>query len=271
MAVATNSLITLTTLKNHLGITATTDDTILEAAIDRASAFVQRYTNRNFVSQRYYEWKDTYGADRVVVKHNPLSNIRFVGVGGDNVLSVTSTVSTDCAVTISVNDVHVHLFRVSSTGQETSTTITFASHDTTQELATQISAATGFSATALLNVKSQYLRKLAGRDLKNQSVLLEAPTEGLEDYSVDYDRGIIYGATLRRYQGFLIDYTGGYDSIPYDLQQATIELASRSYLGRKRDPGLASESLGGYSYSQRSVSELDAATKSLLDNYRKLR
>jgi hypothetical protein len=271
MAISTNSLVSLATLKAFLGITSTTDDTVLEYSIDRASALIQRYCARNFVSQRYYEWHDTYGADRVALRHNPVENVRFVGVGGDNVISVDSTISTDIACTISVNDTHVHLFRAASNGQESSTTLTFASHDSTVEMATQISATTGFSASALLNVKSAYMRKMAGRDLKQQTALLEAPTEGLTDYAIDYDRGIVYGPTLRRYQGFLVDYNGGFASVPYDVEQAATSIATRLYRGRKRDNGVASESLGGYSYSLRSGSEIEMEEKSMLDGWRRLR
>lgn len=271
MALSANALVTLANLKTWLGITATTDDSVLEFSIDRASDYIRRYCARNFVSARYYEWKDTYGADRIALRNNPITNVRFVGVGGDNVLSVSSTVASDITVTVSVNDVHVHLFRVASNGQETSTTLTYASHDTTGEMATAISATTGFSATALINVKSAYLRKLAGIDLKKQTGLLEAPTDALTDYATDYDRGIIYGPTLSRYQGILVDYNGGYDTIPYDIQEATMEISTRFYRGRKRDPGLASESLGGYSYSTRSTAEIDSSTKMILDGYRRLR
>ena len=271
MAISTNSLVPLATLKAFLGITSTTDDTVLEYSIDRASAMIQRYCARNFVSQRYYEWHDTYGADRVALRHNPVQNVRFVGVGGDNVISVDSTISTDIACTISVDDDHIHLFRAASNGQEASTTITFAAYDSTSEMAAQISATTGFSASALLNVKTHYLRKMAGRDLKQQTALLEAPTEGLTDYSIDYDRGVVYGPTLHRYQGFLVDYSGGYTSVPYDIEQAATSIATRFYRGRQRDPGVSSESLGGYSYSLRAGSEIDAEMKSLLDGYRRLR
>lgn len=111
MAIATNSLVTLVSLKAYLGVTTTTDDALMESLIDRASDFIQRYCARNFVSQRYYEWHDTYGADRVALKHNPVENVRFVGVGGDNVISVGSTIASDIACTISVNDLHIHLFR----------------------------------------------------------------------------------------------------------------------------------------------------------------
>jgi hypothetical protein len=271
MAISTNSLVSLATLKTFLGVSGTTDDTVLEYSIDRASAAIQRYCARNFVSQRYYEWKDTYGADRVALKHNPVESIRFVGVGGDNVISVDSTISTDIACTISVNDTHIHLFRAASNGQETSTTLNFSSHDSTVEMATQISATTGFSASALLNVKTHYLRKMAGRDLKQQTALLEAPTEGLTDYAIDYDRGIVYGPTLSRYQGILVDYTGGFATVPYDIEQAATSIATRIYRGRKRDTGVSSESLGGYSYSLRSGSEIEMEEKSMLDGWRRLR
>lgn len=271
MAVWTNSLTTLVSLKQYLGVTTTTDDALMESLIDRASDFIQRYCARNFVSQRYYEWKDTYGADRVALKHNPVENVRFVGVGGDNVLSVVSTLATDIVSTISVNDVHIHLFRVEANGQEHTSNLTFASHDSISEMASAISGTTGFSATTIVNTKTHYLRKLAGIDLKKQTAILEAPNDALTDYAIDYDRGIIYGPTLHRYRGFLVDYTGGYGTIPYDLQQTTIEMASRLYNSRKRDPSLQSESLGGYSYSLRSVSDLDASTKMILDSYRRLR
>lgn len=271
MSISTNSLVSLATLKAFLGITSTTDDTVLEYSIDRASALIQRYCARNFVSQRYIEWHDTYGANRVALLHNPVENVRFVGAGGDNVISVDSTISTDIACTISVNDTHVHLFRAASNGQESSTTLTFASHDSTSEMAAQINATTGFSASALLNVKSAYLRKIAGRDLKQQTALLEAPTEGLTDYAIDYDRGIIYGDTLRRYQGFLVDYNGGFTTVPYDIEQAATSIATRIYRGRQRDPGVSSESLGGYSYSLRSGSEIEMEEKAMLDGWRRLR
>lgn len=271
MTISADALTSLATFKAFLGITSTTDNTILEDSINRASAMIQRFCARNFVSQRYYEWHDTYGADRVMLKHNPVENVRFVGVGGDNVLSVDATISTDAATTISADDTHIHLFRVDSTGSEHSTTLTYAAHDTTTEMATAIGNTTGFDASALLNVPSKYIRRLAGRDLRQQTATLEAPTEGLTDYVIDYDRAIVYGPSLRRYQGMLIDYTGGYSTIPYDVEQATISIATRLYRGRQRDPGVSSESLGGYSYSLRSGSELDAEMRSMLDPWRRLR
>lgn len=271
MAIATDSLVTLAVLKANLGITNTTDDAVLEDAIDRASSWIQRYCGRNLVNQRYYEWRDTFGQDRITVKHNPISDIRFVGVGGDNVLSIDSTISTDAACTVSVLDNWIALYRVSSTGTETHTQVNFSNHDTTSEIVAHINTITGFSASLLLNVPSRYLRKMAGRDIKQQTLLLEAPTEGLTDYAVDFDTGVIYGPSLHRYKGMLIDYYGGFSAIPYDIEMAAVSMATRLYRGRQRDPGVSSESLGGYSYSLRSVAELDDEVRSALESYRRLR
>jgi len=48
-------------------------------------------------------------------------------------------------------------------------------------------------------------------------------------------------------------------------------IAQRIYHGRKRDMGVGSESLGGYSYSLRGSAEIDMEAKMLLDPYRRLR
>jgi hypothetical protein len=271
MAVATNSLTTLVSLKQYLGVTTTTDDALMESLIDRASDFIQRYCARNFVSQRYYEWHDTYGADRIALKNNPVEHVRFVGVGYDNAISVQSTVASDISVTVGVDSDHVHLHRINSSGVETSSQAVFATYPSTNLLAAAISGVTGFSASAVLNLPTKYLRKIAGADLKQKTIYLQAPTDSLTDYMIDDARGIIYGPTLTQYRSFFVDYEGGYGTIPYDLQQATIEMASRLLNSRKRDPSLQSESLGGYSYSLRSVSDLDSSTKLVLDSYRRLR
>jgi hypothetical protein len=271
MTISADALTSLATFKAFLGITATTDNTILEDSINRASAMIQRFCARNFVSQRYYEWHDTYGADRVMLRHNPVEHVRFVGVGYDNVVSVVSTVSTDISVTIGVDTDHVHLHRINSSGVETSAETAFATYPSTNLLAAAISGVTGFSASAVLNVPTKYLRKIAGADLKQKTIYLQAPTDQLTDYMVDDANGIIYGPTLRQYRSFLVDYEGGYSTVPYDVEQAAISIATRLYRGRQRDPGVSSESLGGYSYSLRSGSELDAEMRSMLDPWRRLR
>lgn len=55
------------------------------------------------------------------------------------------------------------------------------------------------------------------------------------------------------YQSVVVTYVGGYANqaaIPYDLQQAAVELAALYYMARDRDPGLQSESHSNYSWTR---------------------
>lgn len=271
MAIDANSLVTLADLKNYAGITVGTDDVLLQQTIDRASAIVCSFCGRKFVEQTWVEVRDTYGQERIALKQSPISVVRFVGVGWDSVLTVQSTTASDAFASVAMNGEHLHLYRIDSSGSATSTNVSIASHDTTNELASHINGITGFSASSLLNVPAKYIRKLVGRDLKNSVAYLEAPTDSFYDYHADLDAGIVYGKQLALYRSMLIDYTAGYATIPLDVQQATMMIASRIYRGRTRDLGVQSESLGGYSYSLRGSAEIDAEARELLMPYRRLR
>ena len=271
MALDANSLVTLANFKTYLGITVSTDDTILEQAIDRASNAIRSYCDRNFVSATYREFYDSFGAKRLALKQSPIEKIIFVGAATQSVLSVQMTNASDIFASVGVDDAHLHLTRVDVNGSESTTNISLATHNTTTELATQISATTGFSASSLVNIPAYHLQRLAGAELMNRTVLIEGFVEGIYDYLANLDAGILYGSWLSQYQSVLVRYTAGYSTIPYDVQQATMMIASRIYKGRLRDPGLASESLGGYSYSQRTGADLDSEAKELLRPYRRIR
>jgi len=271
LALDANSLVTLANFKTYLGITVATDDTILEQAIDRASNAIRSFCGRNFVSATYREFYDSFGAHRLALKQNPVEKVIFVGAATQSVLSVKMTGSTDIFASVSVDDDHLHLTRVDVNGSESTTDISLATHNTTTELATQISATTGFSADSLVNIPAYHLQRIAGADLMNRTVLIEGFVEGIYDYVANIDAGILYGSFLSQYQSVLVRYTAGYSTIPYDVQQATMMIASRIYKGRFRDPGLSSESLGGYSYSQRSSADIDSEAREMLRQYRRLR
>lgn len=271
MQIDSNPLTTLAKLKTWLGITSVENDAVLQWSIDSASRAVQTYCGRNFTETRYYEIRDGSESRRIALANYPVSFVRFVGVGWDSVMTVSSTISTDAVSTVSLGAGQLHLYRMSSTGTESNDQVNFSNHQTSTELATHISTITGFSASALLDVPAVYIRKLAGRSLKNGSAYLEAPTDGLEDYQVDLDSGVLYGAQLGLNRSLLVDYTAGYATIPYDVEMATLSVSARLFRDRTRDPGLNSESLGGYSYSRRGGSEISTEEARMLAPYRRLR
>ena len=271
MQIDSNNLTTLAKLKTWLGITSADTDAVLQWSIDSASRAVQAYCGRNFTESRYYEIRDGSETRKIALRQYPVSIVRFIGIGWDTVLTVSSTVTSDAASTVAVNTDHLHLYRMSSTGTETSTTVSFGNHQTSDELATHILTVSGFSASSVLNVPAVYIRKIAGRSLRYAPAYLEAPTDSIDDYQIDLDSGVLYGAQLVANRSILIDYTAGFATIPSDVESAVISVAARLFRDRTRDPGLNSESLGGYSYSRRAGSEIGAEEARMLAPYRRLR
>ena len=104
MAVDTYALTSLANLKSYLGITSSSDDTILEKSIDRASDIAERYMGRKILSRAYVEWRDTYGQERIRLYQYPASIIRFVGIGYNAAITVGATNPLDPAVSVTVSD-----------------------------------------------------------------------------------------------------------------------------------------------------------------------
>jgi hypothetical protein len=271
MAVDTYALTSLANLKSYLGITSSSDDTILEKSIDRASDIAERYMGRKILSRAYVEWRDTYGQERIRLYQYPASIIRFVGIGYNAAITVGATNPLDPAVSVTVSDSAVILYRQVAAGTDTTTTLTFATYPTTALMATAINATTGFSGSVVLDLPSRYIRRMSGRTLRNATVNLEAPDQAMEDYLADLDTGVVYGRQLTGYRSVLIDYTAGYATTPDDIEQAVLMIAASLFHGRKRDPNLASESLGGYSYSLRAPGQSQEEARSLLDAFKTLR
>ena len=271
MAVDTYALTSLANLKSYLGITSSSDDTILEKSIDRASDIAERYMGRKILSRAYVEWRDTYGQERIRLYQYPASIIRFVGIGYNAAITVGATNPLDPAVSVTVSDSAVILYRQVAAGTDTTTTLTFSTYPTTALMATAINATTGFSGSVVLDLPSRYIRRMSGRTLRNATVNLEAPDQAMEDYLADLDTGVVYGRQLTGYRSVLIDYTAGYATTPDDIEQAVLMIAASLFQGRKRDPNIASESLGGYSYSLRAPGQSQEEARSLLDAFKTLR
>jgi hypothetical protein len=271
MALDQYALVSLHDLRLYLGITTTTDETLLERCIERATGVCEAYCGRKFKSRDYVEWRDTGGQSRVSLKETPVTFVKFVGVAWDETITVGGSNPADAALSVSVTEDAVKLYRMTSAGTETTTTLSFATYPTTSTMTTAIAATTGFTASLVKNVPTRRLRRTVGADLINETQSLDAPVDALYEYQVDDQTGILYGPTLRAYRALLVEYTAGYTTMPFDVTQACLMVASRLYKGRTRDEGIQSESLGGYSYTLRGTAELDADAKALLDPYKRVR
>lgn len=242
MAVDTYALTTLAKLQNHLGVTDSADEVVLEACIDRASSRIETFMDRKVLSRSYSDW--VFPSDgRLVLRHWPVASVQRISWGGQLVLSVSSSISTDVRASVSVSESAVVLKRWDSAGTAATTTLDFATYPTTTDMDTAIDAATGWSSTLSRNVLSSELVPMSGVDVMTQSAYIVWPDVNGSPAWIDADAGIVgmpsppAGSSVGDSRPVLVDYTAGYSTVPYDVEEACIEIASSIYRQRRYDTG----------------------------------
>ena len=294
MAVGQYALTTLAGLKAHLGITVSTYDTILEQYIDHASAKIERWIGRQIKLRNYSEWYGGNDVRSVRVKQYPINNVVGVYTGLAAGMTITSTVSSDVRLTVSINTDPLGtvangalapcavLTRTTTAGTTTIDTLTFTAYPTTTLLAAAINGITGYSASVSTAMRCAQLHPRAGGDIKMASVMLTG-VDVSSEFVYDSYLGIV---TIRqdafpmashnaRYpsalQSTLIEYSAGYTTVPDDIHQACLVIAGTMYLSRKSDTSLQSESLGDYSYSMASADSSRAMMEDMLGSWKEIR
>lgn len=286
MAVGTYALTSLSNLKSWLGITASTDDAVLEKAIDRATARIESYVGRLIKSRSYSEWRSGAGVDTIRLNQWPVSQITNVWTGNKAAIVIGAT-SGYLRASVSVNQETETPALVTTTtttaGVSSAVTHDFATLKTTADLVTSgILTVPGFTASLTTDLRSVQLRPRAGADAVLASVTLYA-ADTASEYTYDYDTGRLSidpswwaqwpmdrGVMPDAVKSVLIEYTAGYATVPDDIEQACIEVAAMMYRDRRRDSGLASESLGDYSYTRATRAEVDAVMAGLLSDWREI-
>lgn len=280
MALSAYALITLADLKAHLGITDASSDALLEAAIERATATIETFLGRRIVSRTYTEWRNSTAQRTLAVRNPPIINVTFVGVGEKTVATVQSTLASDIAATFSITETGFSVYRMPSSGVAVTTEGTFASYPNVSSLVGKLNTLTGIVASVTEDGPSRWMHRIGGFNLKESIAHLTAPRDTVNDYVVQHESGLlhasgtVWGKTWGRFpmrpQGVLVEYTGGYATVPYDIQQCALEVSSAIFRNRLRDPALTQESLGDYSYGLKDASAMTADLKRMLDGYRRI-
>ena len=284
MAISAFALLSLANLKTHLGITGSDDDAVLESAIDRATAMIESHTGRRFMARQWDEWHSVASpSGTLVLRQHPVQYVVGAWSGSATAMTVTSTVTGDISATVAVHPESfgaseagvsaptLRLVRVSSAGTTSSSSLSMVTYPTTPQLVTAINAVTGFSATAGVSMRSVQLHPRFGIDLKAVAGVITGANTGMQ-YTSDTSNGIICMDGTGFESGsdgrVIISYYAGYSTAPHDLAQACATLAAGNYYARKSDPTMASESLGGYSYSRARALDTIADT---LDAWKEIR
>lgn len=276
MTTSSTSITSLQAVKRYLRLTTTDDDRLLTELLDSATNRIEQFCQRTFIIKTYKQFISGSGTSTLSLPNYPMTAIRRLAWSRENAISVTASTASDLRATVEVQDDQIVLKRWDSSGTEVETSLTFASYPTTSLMATQITATTGFTATANATVLCDELMRQGGQDALTSSGQLYYLDSTDADYRVDEDTGRIDLLSSqsesqwfpfdpnavsfpRGSHNVFVDYTAGYTQnvdVPMALQEIAWELTSTAYNGGKHDPTVASESLDGYSYSTRSAVEL---------------
>jgi uncharacterized phiE125 gp8 family phage protein len=277
MAVNTYSLVTLAQVKCYLGIVDEDSDQILTALIDRASGYIERYCNRKLKTRTYS--REVYygnGYRRLILDQYPVTAVTRVSYGRKNAFSITNTTATNNATV----EITASAVKLTADGAA-ATSLALATYATITLLLAAINAVSGWTATlpdSSLGVrKSTDLLMRPGMHCLSPTVCYaELPLGELTDYFlVDPTEDRNYGV-IESVGGFVcgedyfVDYTAGFTTIPFALEEACILLIAYRYNQKAKDASIKSESLGDYSYSLRDMSgALPPDLQDAIDLYRR--
>lgn len=289
MAVSTSALITLAELKDWLGITASTYDSVLESAIDRATSLIETYCDRQLKSRTHREFVEPRGGKTVALDNWPIVSVKTIAFGPAIALIITSdTDQTDVLATVENDGSRIRLVKINAAGTETTDDIAFSSFKTTSAIVTEINDnVAGWSASLTANAYSYSLYRFGGRGVLNARCILEYPKDNISEYRMEVDRGLIHmradaWPSMNNHDrdnnrfpyGFFpvfVEYEAGYETVPDDLKRACIEIAAQMYQDRLNDRSVTSENLGDYSYTRKQSDSWLLERASLLDGYRNIR
>jgi hypothetical protein len=286
MAVDPYALTTLVNAKAYMGITVTTWDDLLESLINSSSARIERYIGMDILARDRIEFYDAAGCSVIALRHRPVNSCRFVGHGSRSCLMVASTEPTDLAAVVQVVENGVNLVRSPASGEQNVTSLLeFGANVSSTDVATAISAVTGFSATASYAAPARYLHRTGPIDVTDAPAYLTMPDRRASGYRIDSRAGLVWmpegwqdGWPEDTSPGFgaseqvvVIDSNCGYVTVPYDIEQTCIEMVAARFRSRGRDETVQSESLGDYSYSSGGTQILNEILEERLAAWKEIR
>lgn len=260
-SIGSGNAVTLTYLNNEL----------LCELINQASDIIETIADRQFKSKTRVEKFHPTQSGEVVVKHWPIIEVLRVHESRRNGISVTNANSTAISALVRVSEDNTDLDLQIVGGAHAGTdTISLTSYTTLTAVVAQINtlSAKGWSASVqsgLGNMPSSYLLDVGGSECLEKTIYLEVPDEALSNYKVYKDRGMIMNC-WSDHDEIIVEYTGGYSTIPDDIKWLANEIVKSVYEARKRDNSLKRERLGDYEYEI--ASNVVMQNKSLINTYR---
>ena len=254
----------------------------IERLIDRATAFIEHYCNRLFLSRDYsrevYRPKD--GDEYLELDEYPVTQVQRVSFSRAFCLEYFVSCDNYASIEVTPTDIRVVIDGAAPVIK------TFAAYPTVGAMVTALGAISGSTCNILGQVWSpRYSTDILVRPAmacgftlaKKYIAFVEIPNWDLTWYHLvkpteDRNAGLLYAAGgFPSGQEVFVDYTAGYTSIPPALEDACIRLVIYRYQQAQKDSAVTQERLGDYSYNIKEIKTvLPPDIMADLDLYRRI-
>jgi hypothetical protein len=270
------ALTTLESLKRHMDIDDAESDTLLTELINGTSAEIERVTGIKFKARDYRVWVNGANQRKVVLPHHPVQHVTRVAFGIANAMTLTYAGSGIRANATVYRDPEspdaggLRITSMSTTGVLTANNLSFATYGSVSALVTAVNLISGWTATTLQNVPTLDLHPGGGEDALNRLVTLTYPDRDDYRYTIDHETGVLAFANggwwndgfhggyeprgvsgwlrptemPRRFQGCLVEFRAGYETIPADVSTLTNRLVADLYQESQIGAGVTELKLG---------------------------
>jgi len=251
-----------------------TNNYLIEQAVDWATGEIENICDRQLMSRDYEELYDGNGDKYIFLDHWPVTKVSRLSTTRLNVLGVWCSSSSMTYADLRSDGTNLTLTHVDSSGS-TSTTLAYATYTTITALAAQINATgSGWAAldlsygnyltTDVLNSPAQYCL--------NEYAYLDHPYRSARGWRWEEDKGRLWLPSRFPVgtQNIYVEYTGGYTTVPADVEAACLTLVQWMYSQTRKDPHLTSERLGDYQWTAKTDSGFMKELEKRLDQYRRM-
>lgn len=262
----------------------TTDDSfdvLLSNLITMASRRIETDCSRVFTAANYVEFQNCgRGQQRAQVRNKPLIKLNSVRWGYQTAVQVSYS-GTDISATMTVAGTpsgpdRVVLNNMNTSGVSSVNTfnLTTSSYQTASQVAAGIGAVSGYAATLLggINVPAKwfipqtwtiktgnanYTQGIGYPWIDGFGYVIDetygtfgfAPFSSMDYFFPQDGRTYAPYGFPGMFQGLCIDYRGGYETIPSDINLVTMQVVKNVYDETAHDGSVNSESLGDYAYT----------------------
>jgi len=255
-------LAVLSDVKEYMGITTTSDDTLLGMLIDQASNIIKNELGTDVCDTTYTN--ETYhgdGSSSLMLDNYPIIDVSSASATTQDVMTIKNTNSTNTHATVQVTSTDV-IMRKTASGVTTTNSLARSDYATITLLNVAVNALTDWTGTVPDNYLTYPVAELVqqtGKNAQNNStVQLRVPDLAENDYEIqNTNRAVLYNSYYwpSGHNNIFVTYRAGWATIPDAMQSTCQQLVKLLYDQKNISVGIKREQIGDYEYEMQEKAE----------------